>query len=308
MLLLFYIGCVQKVPITWEERILKKPAKKVSLAYSEYGKKNSKTLIFLHGFGENRHTWRFLVADLSKRYHLVLLDLKGFGDSPKAKDDYYSVYDQAQEVNRFIEEQHLEHITLVGRSFGGGVALVLALRQEERGEDKKIEKLVLINSMAYRQRLPSMMNRLNQPIIGYLGIHLLKSRWIAYEAYMFSFYNDSLISQESVEYAAKYLSFPLAKYAYLKTVNQLIPDDLAKMEKRYREISLPTLILWGKEDVSIPLRTAYRLHEDLKESHLTLFPHVAHMAQEEIPDKITQEILHFMEEREEGSDSTVSSN
>lgn len=301
-LLLVFTGCVQKVPITWEERVIKKPANSVSLAYSEYGKKRGKTLLFLHGFGENRHTWRFLVADLSKYYHIILLDLKGFGDSPKSEDEFYSVYDQAHEVNRFMEEHKLEHVTLVGRSFGGGVALVLALIQEDKLIKKKIDKLVLINSMAYRQKLPSMMERLNQPFIGYLGIHLLNNRWIANEAYKFSFYDDSLIPQKSIDYAAKYLEFPLAKYAYLKTVNQLIPDDLEKMEKRYKEITLPTLILWGKEDVSIPLHTAYRLHRDLKASQLILFPNVAHMAQEEVPHKVSQEILKFMEESEAHSD------
>ncbi|MBU1958273.1 alpha/beta hydrolase [bacterium] len=298
LLLLVFTGCVQKVPITWEERVIKKMESNVSLAYSEYGKRRGKTLLFLHGFGENRHTWRFLVADLSKHYHVILLDLKGFGDSPKREDEFYSVYDQAHEVNRFMEEHKLENVTLVGRSFGGGVALVLALIQEEKLIKKKIDKLVLINSMAYRQKLPSMMERLNQPLIGYLGIHLLNNRWIAYEAYKFAFHDDSLIPPKSIDYAAKYLAFPLAKYAYLKTVNQLIPDDLETMEKRYKEITLPTLILWGKEDVSIPIRTAHRLHRDLKESRLKVFPHVAHMAQEEIPNKISQEILKFMEENE----------
>ena len=296
--LLFFAGCVEKVPVTWEERVIKKPAKHITLSYSEYGNRSHKTLLFLHGFGENRHTWRFLVKDLSKHYHLLFLDLKGFGDSPKPEDDYYSVYDQADEVNRFIEEQELEHLTVVGRSFGGGVALVLALIQEEELIAKKIDKLVLINSMAYRQNLPSMMERLNQPLIGYLGIHLLNNRWIAHEAYKFAFYNDRLISDESIDYAEKYLGLPLAKYAYLKTVNQLIPEDLEKMEKRYKKIRLPTLILWGKEDVSIPIRTAYRLHRDLKNSHLTFFPNVAHMAQEEKPCRVSQEILKFMEENE----------
>lgn len=296
--LLFLTGCVDKVPITWNERVIKTPVKMVSLAYSEYGKKREKTLLFLHGFGENRHTWRFLVADLSKYYHVILVDLKGFGDSPKSEDAFYSVYDQAQEVNRFIEVHKLKNVTLVGRSFGGGVALVLSLMQEKKLIKKKIDNLVLIDSMAYRQKLPSMMERLNQPLIGYVGIHLLNNRWIAQEAYKFAFYNDRLIPQKSIDYAAKYLACPLAKYAYLKTVNQLIPDDLEKMEKRYKEISIPTLILWGKNDVSIPVYTAYRLHRDIKGSHLRIFPNVGHMPQEEVPHKVNQEILKFMAENE----------
>lgn len=252
-----FSGCATKVPVTWEARVVQSVQRNLSLAYSEYGNPQAKTLLFLHGFGENRHTWRFLVPELSKKYHLIVLDLKGFGDSPKAEDDYYSVYDQAQEVYHFMQTHHLEDVTLVGRSFGGGVALVLALMQNDHLIPKVVEKLILINSMAYRQRLPSMMDQLNQPVFGFLGIHLFRNHWIAKQAYRFSFHDKHLISKDSIDYAAKYLSFPLAKYAYIKTVNQLIPDDIAKMERRYRTIELPTLILWGKEDVSIPLRTAY---------------------------------------------------
>jgi pimeloyl-ACP methyl ester carboxylesterase len=293
--LLLFIGCSQKTPITWEERILKSDIKPLPLYYDEYGDKSNKTILFLHGFGENHHTWRFLVPKLALKYHLVMLDLKGFGDSPKLKDKAYSVYDQALLVNEFIKKEKLKDITLVGRSFGGGVALIMALIQEDKLADKNIEKLILINSMSYKQKLPSMMETLNQPIIGYLGIHMLDSKKIAHEGYRFAFYDDSLIPQDSVEAAAAYLTFPLAKYAYLETVHQLIPDDISEIEQRYKDITLPTLILWGKEDISISVNKAYRLKSEIKNSKLKVLPYVGHMPQEEKPNIVSEEILKFME-------------
>jgi pimeloyl-ACP methyl ester carboxylesterase len=224
-----------------------------------------------------------------------MLDLKGFGDSPKYKDEAYSVYDQAQLVNRFIEKRGLTNLTLVGRSFGGGVALVMALIQRDGLSKRNLEKLVLIDSMSYHQQLPSMMRSLNKPFIGYLGIHLLSNEWIAEEGYKYAFYNDDLIPKESIRYTANYLAYPLAKYAYLKTVSQLIPDDILTIEKRYKEITLPTLILWGREDVSISVNKGYRLARELKNSHLRVLPHVGHMAQEERPSVISLEILKFMD-------------
>ncbi|CAA6809263.1 MAG: Hydrolase, alpha/beta fold family [uncultured Sulfurovum sp.] len=294
---LFFTACSQKTPVTWEERIVKAKQKMLPLTYVEYGNPKNKTLLFLHGFAESKETWRFLVPELSKKYHLVLLDLKGFGASPKPEDSHYSVYDQAVLVANFMKEKSLKDVTIVGRSFGGGVALVLALMQKEKLIQKDISRLVLINSMAYKQFLPSMLRILNQPIIGYLAIHTISDDWMAEEGYRYAFYNNNLIPKESLEQASLYLSLPNAKYAYLESVEQLIPDDIEKIQKRYREILLPTLILWGKEDVSISVSKAYKLHRDLKRSKLRIFPKVGHMPNEEAPYRVVREILKFMEEQ-----------
>jgi len=294
---LFFIftACSVKVPITWKERILDKKVKKLSLAYSEYGQKDKPTLLFLHGFGENRYTWRFLIPRLGAKYHVLMLDLKGFGESPKTKDDYYSVYDQALIVNDFIKEKNLKNITLVGRSFGGGVSLVLALLQKDKLIEQRIDKMILIDAMSYKQNLPSMLQDLKTPVLGYLGIHLLSNKYMAREAYKYAFYNNDLIPKNSIEYSSIYLSFPKAKYAYLKTVNQLIPDDIDNIEKRFSEIKIPTLILWGKNDVAIRVDKAYRLHRDIKNSSIKVFNHAGHMIQEEIPNLVNNEIIKFME-------------
>ena len=296
VIILFFSACSTKVPITWKERIVKPKTKVLPLVYFEYGNPRNKTLLFLHGFGESKETWRFLVPKLSQKYHLVLLDLKGFGKSPKVKDHAYSVYDQAREVASFIKKKKLQDVTVVGRSFGGGVALVLALMQEDKLIEQNIKRLILINAMSYKQNLPSMLETLNKPVIGYLGIHLISNDWMAEEAYKFAFYNNALIPKDSIAYASYILSTPLAKYVYLETVEQLIPDDISTIQRRYSEIVLPTLILWGEEDVSIRVHNAYKLKRDLKNSKLTIFPKIGHMPNEEAPEKVVSEILNFMEE------------
>jgi pimeloyl-ACP methyl ester carboxylesterase len=290
-----FTACSIKEPVTWKERIIKQAVQKVNLVYTEYGNPKNKTLLFLHGFGESKETWRFLVPKLSQTYHLVLLDLKGFGQSPKVEDHAYSVYDQAREVASFIKKKKLHNVTVVGRSFGGGIALVLALMQKDKLMAQNIKKLILINAMSYKQGLPSMLETLNQPVIGFLGIHMLSNDYMAEEAYKFAFYNNDLIPKESIEYASHILSLPLAKYVYLETVEQLIPEDIEEIEKRYKKIKLPTLILWGKEDVSIRVNKAYRLRRDISTSTLKIFPKVGHMPNEEAPQKVVFEILKFME-------------
>ena len=292
------MGCSAKTPITWDKRITNTHIEPVDLVYNEYGKEHNKSMVFIHGFGESQYTWRFLVKKLSKKYHIYTLDLKGFGESPKTDDDDYSVYDQAVLVQKFMEKHQIQDSTVVGRSFGGGVALVLALMQNENAvenqSNKKIERLVLIDSMSYNQRLPSMLRDLKTPLLGFLGIHLFSNAWIVESGYKYSFFNDNLIPKESLTYAEKMLSLPLAKSAYLKCVDCLIPDDIEKIEKKYKEITLPTLILWGENDVSIRVDKAKRLHHDLPNSRLKIFKKTGHMPQEERPKEVLEEIERFM--------------
>ena len=298
ILISIMIGCSQKQPNTWQERIVETHQEALSLAYSEYGNENGKTLLFLHGFGESQKTWRFLVPQLAKKYHLVLVDLKGFGESPKIKDDAYSVYDHAKIVAKFMEQKGLKNVNIVAHSLGGGVALVLGLMQRDALlASKTIESLVLINSTAYKQALPSMLKTLNQPMIGFLAIHFASNEYMAEEGYRYAFYNDDLIPKESVMYTSQCLGYPLAKYAYLQSVEQLVPDDITTIEKRYREILLRTLILWGREDVSIHIYQANKLHRALRNSRLKVFSKVGHMPQEESPRKVIEEIVKFMEEK-----------
>ena len=294
LITVFFVGCSAKKPITWEQRINNTHIAPVKLVYSEYGKEHKKSIVFIHGFGESQYTWRFLVEELSKKYHIYTLDLKGFGESPKTDDDDYSVYDQAVLVQQFMQKHQIRDATVVGRSFGGGVALVLALMQNESSLEKKIDKLVLINSMSYSQRLPSMLRDLKIPFFGFLGIHLFSNAWIVESGYKYAFFNDDLIPKKSLTHAEKMLSLPLAKSAYLKSVHCLIPDDIKEIEKKYREIRLPTLILWGEDDVSIRVDMAKRLHKELPNSHLKIFKETGHMPQEERPKEVLKEIERFM--------------
>jgi pimeloyl-ACP methyl ester carboxylesterase len=295
LILIIFTSCSSKKPITWDNRVTHSHIKPINLAYSEYGKENSKTILFIHGFGESRYTWRFITKPLAKKYHLVTVDLKGFGESPKTKDEDYSVYDQAKLVENFIKEKGLKNVTIVGRSFGGGVALVLALMQEKEVFEKNIDRLILIDAMSYKQHLPSMMWFLQKPIIGYIGLHLISSNTIALEAYNYAFSNDSLIPKDSVTQSSKMIDLPNAKYAYKQTVDYIVPDDIAKVEKEYKDIKIPTLIIWGIDDVSIPYRFGIRLHKDIKNSKLILLKGVGHMPQEESPKRVVEAIEDFME-------------
>jgi len=284
-------GCASKqVPITWKNRIDIRLQQPLELSYTSLGR--GATILFLHGFGESKHTWRYLERDLARNYRLYSLDLKGFGDSPKTKDGLYSIYDQALLVENFIKKHRIKNVTIVGHSLGGGVAMVLALMAKKNR--LSIKRLVLINTMAYNQQLPSMLRLLNTPVIGPLGLRVMSGHWHALEAYKYAFSDDTKIPNEGVEQSAKMIENPDAKYAYIKTVAQLVPDDIEEITTQYKKITIPTLIIWGEDDISIGVYNAYRLHYILPNSRLKVFSKIGHMPHEEAPQKVIAEIRKFM--------------
>lgn len=85
-------------------------------------------LVALHGFGGSIYSWHSIRAELSASHTVHALDMKGSGLSPKPRDGRYSVYDQSALVLDYIARNHLTNVTVLGHSFGGGVARATARR------------------------------------------------------------------------------------------------------------------------------------------------------------------------------------
>jgi pimeloyl-ACP methyl ester carboxylesterase len=88
-----------------------------------------------------------VAPELAKSHRVIAVDLKGFGQSDKPFDGRYSVFDQAELLAQLIEDKDLRNLTLVGHSFGGGIALLLALEANQRLAGR-ISRLVLLDTIA----------------------------------------------------------------------------------------------------------------------------------------------------------------
>ncbi len=241
-------------------------------------------LVLLHGFASAHNTWYDLARHFpADRFRFFLLDLKGFGLSAKPRDDAYAVEDQADMVRAFIREQGFRSVVLVGHSFGGAVALRVCLQVREGKEPFCVERLVLIGCAAYPQRLPKFFRRLKNPFIGPLMLHLMPKRMMVKGTLAKVFSDSSAITQERVERFADYFRGRGIPYALRTTVKRIDPEAYARIGERYRELTVPTLIIWGEEDRIIKLRHGRRLHEDIAGSRLKIMEKCGHLPHEERP-------------------------
>jgi len=287
IVLIFTSGCAPKVANRWQTRVVEQPPKPLSLHAEVIGQ--GKPVVLLHGFGASHVTFSRIVPALSRHFRVYAIDLKGFGDSPKPDDHRYSVYDQAVLVERFLQKHHLRDVTLIGHSYGGGVALALALMNPAR-----IEKMVLIDSASYKQQLPKLIRWLQIPIVGPLAFYLLPASYEVKESYKYAFYDDRKIPKDIVSVYIANLSRPHAKRIYLESSHELVPEDIECLSRYYRKIRTPTLIIWGANDIVIPKEKGYRLHRDLPNSRLAIIPRCGHIPHEESPQKVVKLLEEFM--------------
>jgi pimeloyl-ACP methyl ester carboxylesterase len=260
--------------------------------YSEiYG--GGDPVICLHGFGGSLYSWRNFVEPLSKNYQLILIDLKGFGKSPKPKDSHYSPFDHAQLIYDFILKHDLEQLTLAGNSFGGGLSLLLAIMLRDRGESARLRSMVLIDPGAYPDHVPFYLRMLSVPIVNLIA-YVIPGRSATKKVLKLAYYDRDKISGAQIEAYAQPLSAPGARYALVQTGKQLVPPNFSELVAKYKTIATPTLIIWGRQDRLLALESGERLHRDLQNSTLKVIEQCGHIPQEEKPEATIPLVLDFL--------------
>jgi pimeloyl-ACP methyl ester carboxylesterase len=264
----------------------------IKLAVDEMSR--GKPMVLLHGLGATRYTWRHLLPELAKNNHVMAIDMKGFGQSEKPMDERYTIFDQAQIINDYLREHNLRNVTLVGHSFGGGVALAAALADMD-SKANRIEKLVLIDSIAYRQPMPLFFQVLRTPVIGEIGMSLVPPEVQISRALAIAYYYPGKMEKETVANYAAPLYSEGGRHALYHTINSLEPDNADALAARYRELKLPVLLLWGEHDRIVPLEYGKKLAGDLPNSRIHFILNSGHIPQEEQPTDTLRSIKQFVQ-------------
>ncbi len=251
-------------------------------------------ILLLHGFGANIFTWRYIYPDLSKKYRVIAIDMKGFGESDKPNDKEYSAFDQAKIVLNLIKKLKLNNVTLVGHSFGGSVALATVLTAKTK---KRIKRLIIMDGLAYEQPIPFFLKVIRTPIISDLGMAIVPPEVHARASLSYSYQNQSRITDEAISnYAKPYYSLDSMRAAR-QTAKQLVPKDLSNYTRLYHKIKMPTLLIWCRHDRVIPLINGFKLHSNLPNSSLEVIGDCGHIPHEEAPTETVNSILSFLKEK-----------
>ena len=260
------------------------------------GTGQGRPIVVLHGYLATLESWRGLVPLLPGR-ELWLFDLKGHGASPCPADGKYTVTDQAELVLAQIAD--MREVTLVGHSFGGGVALLVAIRLRKEG---RLARLVLVDALAFPEHLSWWATGLRS---GWLAAYLAVAPfWLSDAAAMLAVRmglnvlckQPQNITAASRQAYAGNLRQPARASALIQTGRHLVKEEYQEIENGLGGIDVPTLIVWGRDDPLVPMPDNTRRLLTIQGSKLFVPGEACgHIAHEELPDPVLPEIAAFLQ-------------
>ena len=262
--------------------------------YQEFGEISNPTLILIHGYTASLYVWKTVAPMLADEgFHVVAVDLLGFGYSEKPSWFDYAITSQARIVARLMNLLGIGRATIIGSSYGGAVAATLALDYTER-----VEKLVLIDTVCNDTlKNHPVLKLASIPGVGEaLAPFLIDSR--TYQRHRMrgtlSPANHDLITDERVEGILRPLTAADAHHSLLATSRNWHAD---RIEQDAYLINQPTLIIWGEDDRVIPVDDGYKLHESILNSRFVILRDCGHVPQEEKSDLFTELVSEFCHDR-----------
>jgi pimeloyl-ACP methyl ester carboxylesterase len=252
--------------------------------YIEMG--SGEPVILLHGYFYDSLQWSKNLGALAARFKVYALDLWGFGYSTREPMDYgYPLY--VRQLLKFMDVLGIEKASLVGQSMGGGMAILFATQHLER-----VNKLVLVASGGLPNPQSPVMRIAGLPGIGEFLFGLKGSRRGILKANFI--YDENKLTDEYVEAVTRFQKVKGTTEVMLKVLRKRFWDTLSKEIHTLGKMSLPVLIVWGRQDKSIPVKLARDMHHILKGSRLEIIDQAGHCPNDEQPEVFNRLALEFL--------------
>jgi pimeloyl-ACP methyl ester carboxylesterase len=252
-------------------------------------------VVLIHGMVNSSRHWESVALRLADSYTVVAPDLIGHGDSATPRGDY-SLGAHAAGIRDLLAAIGIDSATIVGHSLGGGVAMQFFYQFPQR-----TERLVLVSSGGLGREVSPLLRTAALPgaspllslaahrfvlsILRHAG-ERLQRRGSAKAVYL-----------RAIARALQPLEKPDAREAFLQTLRSVIDSRGQRVSARDRLYllgSMPTLIVWGERDNTIPLSHGRATHEAVPGSRFETLPRAAHFPNLEDPEGLADVLRDFL--------------
>jgi len=257
-------------------------------------------VVLLHGYPETWYAWRNQWPDLARDYHVIMPDLRGYGDSDKP-DSGYDKRTMAEDIRQLVEHFGYDRISLIGHDRGARVATRFA-----KDNRQLVDRLAVLDNIPTRVVFNSTDARLAKQYwffyfqqVPHLPEALIAGREEIFLRHFYSTwsYNPAAIDEVAIaEYVRAYSQPGALRGAF--NDYRAGPIDLQQdIEDSDHLIECPVLALWGADfelvgqafDVLDVWKTM------AKDVRGVAIPQCGHLPQEEQPERVNRELRDFLQ-------------
>ena len=263
------------------------------LSYLDTG--DGQALLFIHGLTGSQRNWKHLVDALSQDHRVLAPDLFGHGASSKLMGDY-SLGAHAATLRDLLDRLGIDRVTLVGHSFGGGIAMQFCYLFPER-----VGRLVLVSSGGLGRDVSPVLRAATLPGAEWV-LPLIASGWVrgrVESAGRILNHTGWRASRETTEIWRGFSSLGDAdtRRAFLATTRGVIDpggQTVTAHDHLPLAVEVPTLVVWGTKDHLIPAWHATTAHEAIPGSRVVLFQGAGHFPHLDDPERFAQVLGDFV--------------
>jgi pimeloyl-ACP methyl ester carboxylesterase len=254
-------------------------------------------VVLIHGMVNSSRHWREVALRLADRHTVIAPDLIGHGDSATPRGDY-SLGAHASSIRDLLAVLGVDRATIVGHSLGGGVAMQFFYQFPQR-----TERLVLVSSGGLGHEVSPLLRSATLPGVSTLLSLIAHPRLQSALRYAGDRLNDSGSRQgiyvQAIARALRPLEQPGARVAFLHTLRSVIDihgQRVSATDRLYLLADMPTLIVWGERDHTIPIAHGLSAQAAAPGSRFETLPRAAHFPHLEDPAGLATILAEFIAE------------
>jgi pimeloyl-ACP methyl ester carboxylesterase len=259
-------------------------------------------LLLIHGLGCDSSTWLPVMARLARRYTVIAPDLLGHGASAKPRADY-TLGSYANAMRDLLTLLGIDRATIVGHSFGGGVAMQFAYQFPERTErmlmiapgglGREVTPLLRILTLPFAETamraatLPPLRPLIRGSLTALGRTGLPHTRDLGEVAKVYTLMCDRG-GREAVRRVAS-------------TVIDWRGQIVRMTDRAYLTALLPVCVIWGSDDDVVPVRHLGVVEEHAPGARVQVFDGCGHFPHRDQPDRFVRALNRFVDTTEPAS-------
>jgi pimeloyl-ACP methyl ester carboxylesterase len=252
-------------------------------------------VVLIHGMVNASRHWNAVAERLAESHTVIAPDLVGHGDSATPRGDY-SLGAHASVIRDLLSALGIERATMVGHSLGGGVAMVFFWQFPER-----VERLALVSSGGLGDDVSPLLRSAALPgasaLIGLAGNRRVTAALERSGARLRDRGSPLGVQLQAVARALRPVGNAGAREAFVQTLRAVIDrrgQRVSATDRLYLLRDVPTLIVWGGRDRTIPIEHGLAAHRAIPGSRFVTLPEAAHFPHLEDPRGLAAALLEFV--------------